>query len=65
MKSQKFQILGENINTPEEFIEDLCDRINEFYSIVMQEEDKKNQPAHLIGFLAAFKGRLNRAYEKL
>ena len=29
--------LGEDITTPEEFIEDLCDRINTVYDTVMEE----------------------------
>ena len=56
---------GEDLNTPEEFIEDLCDRINMVYSTVMDEEDKMHQLAYLIGFLTALKGRLNRVCEKI
>jgi hypothetical protein len=33
---------GEIIETPEEFVEDLCDRANTVYSTAMDEEDKKN-----------------------
>jgi len=36
---------GESIDTPEEFVEDLCDRINTVYSTAMDEEDKMNQLA--------------------
>ncbi|MFX1313452.1 MAG: hypothetical protein ACFFHD_12675 [Promethearchaeota archaeon] len=56
---------GEKINTPEEFIEDLCERINTVYSTVMEEEGKMHQLAYLIGFLTALKGRLNRVCENL
>ncbi|MFX1258479.1 MAG: hypothetical protein ACFFAN_11505 [Promethearchaeota archaeon] len=51
---------GELINSPEEFIEDLCDRMNKMYAIVMDEESKTHQLKYIIGFLRAFKGRLNR-----
>ena len=33
---------GENIETPEEFVEDLCERVNIVYSTAMEEEDKMN-----------------------
>ena len=51
---------GESIDTPEEFIEDLCDRVNTVYSTAMDKEDKMNQLAYIISFLIALKGRLNR-----
>ena len=53
---------GEKIKTQEEFIEDLCDRVNTVYSTAMDEDDKMNQLAYLIGFLTALKGRLNRVF---
>ncbi len=53
---------GEIIDTPEEFVEDLCDRVNTVYSTAMDEDDKMNQLAYLIGFLIALKGRLNRVF---
>ncbi len=56
---------GESIETPEEFIEDLCERINSVYSTARDEENKMNQLAYLIGFLTALKGRLNRVSEKI
>ncbi|GAG70919.1 unnamed protein product [marine sediment metagenome] len=55
---------GEIIETPEEFIEDLCERVNIAYSTMMEEEDKMNQLAFITTFLIAFKGRLNRVSEK-
>jgi len=55
---------GEDISTPEQFIEDLCDRINNVYDTAM-EEDKMSQLAYLIGFLTALKGRLNRVCERI
>ena len=56
---------GEKINTPEEFVEDLCERVNTVYSSAMDEEDKMVQLSYLIGFITALKGRLNRVCEKL
>ena len=50
---------GESINTPEEFIEDLCERVNIAYSTMMEEDEKMNQLAFITTFLIAFKGRLN------
>jgi len=54
---------GEIIETPEEFIEDLCERVNIVYSTAMDEDDKMNQLAFITTFLIAFKGRLNRVCE--
>ncbi|NVM46812.1 MAG: hypothetical protein HWN79_18045 [Candidatus Lokiarchaeota archaeon] len=56
---------GEDINTPEEFIEDLWQRVNNMYSSAMDEEDKMNQLAFITTFLIAFKGRLNRVCENI
>ena len=56
---------GESIDTPEEFIEDLCDRVNTVYSSAMDEDDKINQLAYLIGFITALKGRLDRVCENI
>ena len=56
---------GEIIETPEEFIEDLCERVNIAYSTIMEEEDKMNQLAYITTFLIAFKGRLNRVRENI
>ena len=56
---------GEHIETPKEFIEDLSERVNTVYSTAMDEDDKINQLAYLIGFLTALKGRLNRACENI
>jgi len=47
---------GESIDIPEEFIEDLCERVNIAYSTLMEEEDKMNQLAYITTFLIAFKG---------
>ena len=54
---------GEIIETPEEFIEDLCERVNIAYNTIMEEEDKMNQLAYITTFLIALKGRLNRVCE--
>ncbi len=56
---------GESIDTSEEFIEDLCDRVNTVYNTAMDEDDKMNQLAYLIGFLIALKGKLNRVCENM
>ena len=39
------------IETPEEFIEDLRERVDTVYSTAMDEDDKMNQLAYLIGFI--------------
>ena len=56
---------GEIIKTPEEFIEDICERINIAYSTMVEEDDKMNQLAFITTFLIAFKGRLNRVCENI
>ncbi len=56
---------GEIIETPEEFIEDLCERVNIAYNTLMEEDDKMNQLAFITTFLIAFKGRLNRVCENI
>ena len=56
---------GEIIETPEEFIEDLCERVNIAYSTMIEEDDKMNQLAFINTFLIAFKGRLNRVCESI
>jgi len=56
---------GESIDTPKEFVEDLCDRVNTVYSTVIEEDDKMNQLAYIISFLIALKGRLNRVCENI
>ena len=56
---------GKIIETPEVFIEDLCERVNIAYSTMMEEDEKMNQLAFITTFLIAFKGRLNRVCENL
>ena len=56
---------GESIDTTEEVVEDLCDRVNKVYSTVIEEDDKMNQLAYIISFLIALKGRLNRVCENI
>jgi len=56
---------GQSIETPEQLIENLCERIDTVYSTAMDEDDKINQLAYLIGFITALKGRLNRVCEKI
>jgi len=38
---------GEKIETQEEFIEDLCERVKTVYNTAMDEDDKMNQLAYL------------------
>ena len=54
---------GEIIETPEEFVEDLCERVNIAYDTMMEEDEKMSQLAFITTFLIAFKGRLNRVCE--
>jgi len=56
--------LGEDIRTPEHFILDLCDRINNVYKNAIEEKDQGVQLAYLIGFLNGFTNRLNRVCER-
>ena len=56
---------GEIIETPEEFIEDVCERVNIAYSTMMEEDDKMAQLAFITTFLIAIKGRLNRVCENI
>ena len=55
---------GEDISTPEEFIEDICNRLNTVYNTVMEEDDKMSQLAYLIGAITGITGRLNRVCER-
>ncbi len=55
---------GNNIKTPEQFIEDLSDRINGVIEKIMEFEDDKIQLAMLMGFLNGFRGRINRVCER-
>jgi len=59
IKGEKTTI-GNNIKTPEQFIEDLSDRINSVTNKIMEIEDEKIQLGMLLGFLNGFAGRLNR-----
>ena len=56
---------GEIIKNPEDFIEDMCERVYIAYSTMMEEDDKMNQLAFITTFQIAFKGRLNRVCEKI
>ncbi|GAG31354.1 unnamed protein product, partial [marine sediment metagenome] len=56
---------GEIIETLEEFVEDLCERVNIAYSTMKEEDDKMNQLAFITTFLIVFKGRLNRVCENI
>ena len=56
---------GEIIETLEEFIEDLCERVNTVYSSEMDEDEKMIQLSYLIGLITTLKGRLNRVCENI
>ena len=57
--------LGENITTPDEFITDLCERIDGAYRITMEVESRAGQLACIMGFIRGFKGRLNRVCDNI
>lgn len=57
-------ITGNNIITPEQFIDDLSNRINGVCEKIMEFEDEKIQLGMLMGFLNGFAGRLNRVCGK-
>jgi len=53
-------VWGELIQTPEHFIEDICNRINNVYETALEEEDEMQKIAYLIGSIIGLKGRLDR-----
>ena len=57
-------IMGQNIKTPEQFIEDLCDRINGVFSKTQEFEEEKILLGMLMGFLNGLSVRLNRVCER-
>jgi len=57
--------LGEQIHTIDEYIVDLCERINNFHNIFMEEENKNQQKAYISGFFNGIKNRLNRMRKKI
>ncbi len=66
-------LFGKEIKTPEEFIEDLCDRITRIYNLAMEENlgdevlNEKNieiQLSYLQGTLGGLANRLNRVCER-
>lgn len=57
-------ILGQDIKTPEQFIEDICDRINGVFGKIQEFEDEKLQLGILLGFLNGLAERLNRVCER-
>lgn len=63
IKGEK-SILGQDIKTPEQFIEDICDRINGVFSKIQDFEDEKIQIGVLFGFLNGLTERLNRVCER-
>lgn len=57
-------ILGKDIKTPEQFIEDICDRINGVFSKTQEFEDEQILVGMLMGFLNGLSVRLNRVCER-
>jgi hypothetical protein len=57
-------IFGEEINTPAQFIEDLCDRLNGVFNQVLEFGDETLQVGMLIGFLRGLIERVNRVCER-
>ncbi len=57
-------ILGIDIKTAEQFIEDVCDRINGVFEKLEEFEDETMQLGILIGFMNGLAGRLNRVCER-
>jgi len=51
---------GEPIKTPEQFIADICNRINYAYNFITELTVKESQRNALLGFFRALRGRLNR-----
>ena len=57
-------IFGEDIKTPERFIEDICDRVNGVFGKVEEFEVEPMQLGILLGFLNGLAGRINRVCER-
>ncbi|MHA1669267.1 MAG: hypothetical protein ACTSV5_01685 [Promethearchaeota archaeon] len=56
---------GEKIHTLEDFILDLCQRIDNAYPVFIAGEGNPQQLAYLFGFFCGFFNRLNRMCEKI
>jgi hypothetical protein len=57
-------VFGQDIKTPEQFIEDLCDRLNGVFNQVQEFEDETIQIGMLMGFLRGLINRVNRVCER-
>ena len=55
---------GEKIKTPEEFIEDLCNRINGFTSKIIHVNEPEIELMMVKGFIDGISNRLNRVCER-
>ncbi len=51
---------GEKINTSEEFLKDLRNRVDTVYATQMEEEQELPRLAYLVSALIGLKSRLNR-----
>ena len=56
---------GEKINSPEEFIEDICNLIDIVYASAMEEEKEMEKLAYLISAIIGLKSKLNRVCGKI
>lgn len=63
IKGEK-SILGQDIKTPEQFLEDICDRIKGILSKIQSFKDNKVQLGVLFGFLNGLTERLTRVSER-
>ena len=54
---------NEEINTPEQFIEDLCNRINGFTGKIINIHEPEMELMMLKGFIEGISNRLNRVCE--
>ena len=57
-------IHGENIGSLDEFMLDLCERMDRFYQMVMGEQSRQ-QKFYISGFFNGFANRLNRMRNKI
>ena len=57
-------IFGKDIKSLEQFIEDICDRVNGVFGKVEDFEDERMQLGMLLGFVNGLAGRLNRVCER-
>jgi len=62
VKKYVFRLSG--VPVTEQFVEDLCDRINGVFSKIQEFDDERIQLGVLIVFLNGLAKRLNRVFER-